>query len=144
MTNETTEHICDGDGDGAECPCRMCSNDLEIEYLQGKVNAMSSALMTIRSARDYHAEHGQYPAGTLQPDQCFDDWAADVAGAGLHQFERRGAKVVLVEGDSSEPILVKPTVRAVIDAISYTEGFYGRIQLVDLPKGIELTMKEEV
>jgi len=46
-----------------------------------------TALLAIRSARDYHAEHGKYPAGTLQSDQCFDDWAADVAGEALRTYE---------------------------------------------------------
>ena len=33
----------------------------------------------IRDARDYNAEYGYYPPGMLSNDQCFDDWAADVA-----------------------------------------------------------------
>jgi len=39
------------------------------------------ALREIVRARDYHAEHGIYPPGTVdRADQCFDDWAADLAG----------------------------------------------------------------
>lgn len=38
------------------------------------------ALREIVRARDYHAEHGIYPPGTVsQADQSFDDWAADLA-----------------------------------------------------------------
>ena len=37
------------------------------------------ALREIVRARDYHAEHGIYPPGTVRLDQCFDDWAADLA-----------------------------------------------------------------
>ena len=38
------------------------------------------ALREIVRARDYHAEHGIYPPGTVdRANQCFDDWAADLA-----------------------------------------------------------------
>ena len=43
------------------------------------MNTPINALKKISSARDYHAEHGEYPPRTVQPDQCFDDWAADIA-----------------------------------------------------------------
>ena len=57
--------------------------DLVAECIHGLV----TALTTIMAARDYHAEQGQYPEGTLQPDQCFDDWAADVSDKALRQYE---------------------------------------------------------
>jgi hypothetical protein len=42
------------------------------------------ALREIVRARDYHAEHGIYPPGTVdRANQCFDDWAADLAEAVL-------------------------------------------------------------
>lgn len=44
---------------------------------------MKKALLTIKHARDHHAEHGEYPEGTVGKDQCFDDWAADLAGKAL-------------------------------------------------------------
>lgn len=38
------------------------------------------ALREIVRARDYYAEHGIYPPGTVdRENQCFDDWAADLA-----------------------------------------------------------------
>ena len=46
-----------------------------------------TALLAIRSARDYHAEHGEYPVDTLKQDQQFDDWAADVADEALRQYD---------------------------------------------------------
>lgn len=46
-------------------------------------SAMIDALTRIRDARDYNAEHGTYPPGTLGADQQFDDWAADIAAAAL-------------------------------------------------------------
>ena len=44
-------------------------------------NKMKQALIRIRNARDYRAEHGEYPQSPDGPGkgQCFDDWAADVA-----------------------------------------------------------------
>lgn len=38
-----------------------------------------AALRKIIATRDYHAEHGRYPVGTVKEDQSFDDWAADLA-----------------------------------------------------------------
>lgn len=47
-------------------------------------DSLCKALRTIRDARDHHANHGEYPEGTVDPDyQCFDDWAADVAAKAL-------------------------------------------------------------
>jgi len=43
------------------------------------------ALARIKWARDYHAEHGVYPSFTVGKDQCFDDWAADLAEKILKQ-----------------------------------------------------------
>lgn len=37
------------------------------------------ALQRIMEARDYHADHGEYPPDWLGEDQSFDDWAADIA-----------------------------------------------------------------
>lgn len=48
-------------------------------------SAMQVALEKIRDARDYHAEHGKYPKGTLKRSQSFDDWAADVAEQALKE-----------------------------------------------------------
>lgn len=42
-----------------------------------------AALERIKWARDYCAEHGEYPDGTVGKDQQFDDWAADVAEKAL-------------------------------------------------------------
>lgn len=42
------------------------------------------ALKAIVDARDYHAEHGHYPAHLLASDQSFDDWAADLAQKALN------------------------------------------------------------
>lgn len=45
---------------------------------------MYDALRAIADARDYAAENdGAYPFGTLADDQCFDDWAADLASAAI-------------------------------------------------------------
>lgn len=41
------------------------------------------ALRKIIQARDYCAEHGHYPDGTVGGDQGFDDWAADLATEAL-------------------------------------------------------------
>lgn len=48
-----------------------------------RADAMADALRRIRNARDYCAEHGRYPAGTVGADQAFDDWAADLADSAL-------------------------------------------------------------
>lgn len=48
-----------------------------------QVQALSDALKTIRNARDYHSEHGHYPKKGPKDDQCFDDWAADIADNAL-------------------------------------------------------------
>lgn len=45
--------------------------------------AMYEALEKIAQARDYHAEHGIYPKNTVDADQEFDDWAADIASTAL-------------------------------------------------------------
>ncbi|GAA0907519.1 hypothetical protein GCM10009552_15570 [Rothia nasimurium] len=47
------------------------------------VDVLATALVQILGARDYSAEHGKYPVGTVGHDQAFDDWAAEVAGAAL-------------------------------------------------------------
>ena len=50
-------------------------NDVTIEKI-------SQILRCIIGVRDYHAEHGEYPTN-LEADQCFDDWAADMAQQAL-------------------------------------------------------------
>ena len=44
-----------------------------------------AALTHIINARDHYAEHNEYPLHPLGPnnDQCFDDWAADLAERAL-------------------------------------------------------------
>lgn len=49
---------------------------------QQQISELRRALEAIRDARDYHAEHGVYPPG-MGVDQCFDDWAADIASTVL-------------------------------------------------------------
>ena len=44
-----------------------------------KIAHLRHTLQMIRNARDFHAEHGMYPDGCMDFDQCFDDWAADIA-----------------------------------------------------------------
>lgn len=44
---------------------------------------LRAALTSIRYARDYCAEYGEYPNGTVGEDQEFDDWAADIAEKAL-------------------------------------------------------------
>lgn len=46
---------------------------------------MFEALKRICDARDYCAEHGEYPAGSVGEGQGFDDWAADLAEAAIAQ-----------------------------------------------------------
>lgn len=48
-----------------------------------RLAALESALGLIRHARDYRAEHGRYPADTVEDGLSFDDWAADVADRAL-------------------------------------------------------------
>lgn len=54
-----------------------------------EITKMKQALTRIRNARDYHAEHGEYPQSPDGPskDQCFDDWAADVADSVLPELD---------------------------------------------------------
>lgn len=46
-------------------------------------NPMFEALRKIRDARDFCAENGEYPDGTVGDGQAFDDWAADIAEAAI-------------------------------------------------------------
>lgn len=46
---------------------------------------MFEALRKIHDARDYCAEHGKYPEGTVGDGQSFDDWAADLAEVAMAQ-----------------------------------------------------------
>lgn len=46
---------------------------------------MLAALKAIRDVRDYFAENNEYPANTIGKDQCFDDWAADLASVAINK-----------------------------------------------------------
>ena len=48
---------------------------------------LADALRAIVEQREYHAEHGEYLPGTLGEDQCFDDWAADIAETVLAAYD---------------------------------------------------------
>ncbi len=48
---------------------------------------LADALRTIMEQRDHHAEHGSYRPGTMGEDQCFDDWAADIAETVLAAYD---------------------------------------------------------
>lgn len=80
----TTLHVCVED-DGVRCietnEKVIVARQVQPEFAQlfAAAPRMLAALRLIRDARDYNAEHGQYPAGSLGEDQEFDDWAADVA-----------------------------------------------------------------
>lgn len=50
-------------------------------------NQLADALRAICNQRDYHAEHGHYQPGTMEDDQCFDDWAADIAETVLAEYD---------------------------------------------------------
>lgn len=57
------------------------------------------ALERIRVARDYHALQGEYPeCYGIGDDQCFDDWAADIAEAVLLQVP--GYKAVALDTEA--------------------------------------------
>ena len=53
---------------------------------------LAEALRAIREQRDHHAEHGHYRPGTMSDDQCFDDWAADIADTVLAAYDAERAK----------------------------------------------------
>ena len=62
-----------------------------------------SALRMIMNARDHYAEHGCYPAWPSGPthDQCFDDWAADLASRALGCWEPTSWRDMwLINGES--------------------------------------------
>jgi len=51
---------------------------------------LKAAAQEIVDARDYHADTGEYPEGTVDEDnQCFDDWAADVLSGAIKIIEKR-------------------------------------------------------
>ena len=52
-----------------------------------RLKVLAVALNKIVRARDHHADHASYPTPPNGPteDQCFDDWAAEVAEAALKQ-----------------------------------------------------------
>lgn len=54
------------------------SRDLTAEKLAERLTP-AKAMQEIIRVRDYCAEHGKYPEGTVSyPEQRFDDWAADL------------------------------------------------------------------
>lgn len=55
---------------------------------------LADALRAILEQRDYHAEHGSYRPGTMGDDQCFDDWAADIAETVLAAYDAQQAQPV--------------------------------------------------
>lgn len=55
----------------------------EIGRMVAAAPDLLAALARIRDARDHNAETGRWPADTVMSDQCFDDWAADVASAAI-------------------------------------------------------------
>lgn len=68
------------------------NNDTLNELVGTEKDPVRAALARIRWARDYNAEHGEYPKGTLGEDQEFDDWAADVAEKALGPVKRKNTK----------------------------------------------------
>lgn len=76
---------------GETVPAGQCPECGALSYLktppkwsaEARIAKMGSALRSIRIARDYCAEHGKYADGLLAADQCFDDWAADLASDAL-------------------------------------------------------------
>ena len=59
-----------------QCPLHAAAPDLFV------------ACEAIRNARDYNADYGYYPPGMLSEDQCFDDWAADIADKAIANAKR--------------------------------------------------------
>jgi hypothetical protein len=59
--------------------------DAALEQKVTPMNQKVAALERIKWARDYCAEHGEYPPGLFGKDQQFDDWAADVAERALKE-----------------------------------------------------------
>ena len=59
--------------------------------MSDRTKRMEEALRKIIHARDYHADNAKYPLPPNGPDhgnQCFDDWAADVASEALSPWPR--------------------------------------------------------
>lgn len=65
---------------------------------------MADALRAVIEQRDYHAEHGSYRPGTMGDDQCFDDWAADIAETVLAAYDAQQAQAVAAGAWVAEPI----------------------------------------
>lgn len=61
--------------------------DTDIHVGQPPYAELLAALKSIEAARDYNDNHGEYPPNTLGVDQCFDDWAADLATAAISRAE---------------------------------------------------------
>lgn len=64
---------------------------------QQNINNMIEALQRIIYVRDYNAEYGEYPEGYMADDQCFDDWAADIAETVLRSAQGSDYKPLKVE-----------------------------------------------
>lgn len=62
-------------------------NDLlkqaRVNVRQLETTPSERALAAILKARDFHAENGYYPPGTITEGQWFEDWAADLAESTL-------------------------------------------------------------
>lgn len=79
------------------CGCTIegrgfCNYPIHIHYCDTHKAApdMLAALKAIRDTRDYFAEHNKYPPNTIGKDQCFDDWAADLAAAAIRKASGGG------------------------------------------------------
>ena len=62
---------------------------LEIHNLETVIECFTKAMRKIAKARDVNGECGEYPKYPDGPndDQCFDDWAADVADEALQSLD---------------------------------------------------------
>lgn len=65
---------------------------------------LADALRAIIEQRDYHAEHGSYRPGTMGEDQCFDDWAADIAETVIAAYDAQQAMTPSDGAWVAEPI----------------------------------------
>jgi hypothetical protein len=73
--------------------CTECNAPVYLPDTFDKIEAASvmlAALKRIAFARDYCAEHGDYPRNMLGEDQQFDDWAADIATTVIAAAEAAG------------------------------------------------------
>ena len=79
---DTPRLVVDGEG-LAYCTAESVAIAEEIAGVVNAHNGLVEALKQILAARDFNAEHGRYPPGSLNADQAFDDWAADLASSAL-------------------------------------------------------------